>query len=49
MVQNIGTYNIGYITIKNFDDYENIYSLNCLYLIFGEVDRHFEEKNGSKY
>ena len=29
----IGIYNIGNITIKKIDDYENIYSLNPLYLI----------------
>ena len=26
--KNIGTYNIGYITIKKIDDCENIYSVN---------------------
>ena len=26
--KNIGIYNIGYITIKKIDDYENIYSVN---------------------
>ena len=31
--KNIGIYNIGYITIKKIDDYENIYSVNPLYLI----------------
>ena len=30
--KNIGIYNIGYITIKKIDDYENIYSVNPLYL-----------------
>ena len=40
---------IGYITIKKADDYENIYSVNPLYLITGEVDGHIEDKNGSKY
>ena len=29
--KNIGIYNIGYITIKKLDDYENIYSVNPLY------------------
>ena len=28
--KNIGIYNIGYITIKKIDDYENIYSVNIL-------------------
>ena len=31
--KNIGIYNIGYITIKKVDDYENIYSVNPLYLL----------------
>ena len=46
---NIDIYYIGYITIKKIDDYENIQSVNGLYLIIGEVDGHIEEKNGSKY
>ena len=29
--KNIDIYNIGYITIKKLDDYENIYSVNPLY------------------
>ena len=29
--KNIGIYNIGYITVKKLDDYENIYSVNPLY------------------
>ena len=29
----IGIYNIGYITIKKFDDYENLHRLNSLHLI----------------
>ena len=36
----------GYITIKKVDNYENIYSVNPLYLITGEVDGHIEEKMG---
>ena len=47
--KNIGIYNIGYITIKKIDDYENIHSVNPLYLMIGEVDGHIEEKNESKY
>ena len=47
--KNIDTYYIGYIPIKKIDDYENIHSVNPLYLITGEVDGHIEEKNGSKY
>ena len=47
--KNIDIYYIGYIPIKKIDDYENIHSVNPLYLITGEVDGHNEEKNGSKY
>ena len=35
--------------LKKIDDYENIYSVNPLYLIIDEVDGHIEEKNESKY
>ena len=45
--KNIGIYNIGYITIKKVDDYENIYSVNPSYLITGKVIGHIEEKNES--
>ena len=34
--KDIGIYNIGYITIKKIDDYENIYSINPLHLIIGK-------------
>ena len=47
--KNIDIYQIGYITIKRISDYENIYSLNPLYLIIGDVDGYIEENNGSKY
>ena len=47
--KNIDIYYIGYITIKKFDDFENIHGVIPLYLITGKVDRHIEEKNGSKY
>ena len=30
-------------------DYENIYSVNPLYLMIGKVDGHIEENNGNKY
>ena len=33
LYKNISIYNIGYITKKKIDDYENIYSVNPLYLI----------------
>ena len=47
--KNIGIYNIGYITIKRISDYENINSVNPLYLMIGEVDGYIEENNGNKY
>ena len=40
---------IGYLTIKYISDFENIHSVNPLYLIIGEVDGYIEEKNGIKY
>ena len=46
--KNIDIHYIGYITIKKFDDYEIIYSVNPLYLIIGEVDGFIEEKNKNK-
>ena len=45
----IGIYYNGYITIKRISDYENINSVNPLYLIIGEVDGYIEEHNGNKY
>ena len=47
--KNIVIYYIGYITIKKIDDYENIYSVNPLYLIIGKAIGHIEEKNVNKY
>ena len=47
--RNIGIYSIGYITITKIDDYENIYSVNPLYLMIGKVIGHIEESNGNKY
>ena len=38
-----------HMTIKNISDYENIYSVNPLYLIIGEADGYIEEKKGNKY
>ena len=46
--KSIGIYNIGYITIKKFDDYENIHSENPLYLTIGEVIGHIEKKKEKK-
>ena len=47
--KNIGIYNTGYITIKKIDDYENIYSLNPLYLIIAHASGYIEEKHTNKY
>ena len=30
-------------------NYKNIYSVNPLYLIIGELDGHIEDNNGDKY
>ena len=42
-------YYIGYITIKKNGDYENIHSVNPLYIIIYSAIGYFEEKNGEKY
>ena len=47
--KNIGIYNIEYITIKKIDDYENIYSVNPLYLIVNHASRYIEEKGVNRY
>ena len=47
--KNIGIYNIGYITIKKTDDYENIYSVNPLYLIIVHANGYIKEKGSNKY
>ena len=47
--KNIDIYYIGYITIKKIDEYENIHSVNPLYLIIVEADGLIQEENGSKY
>ena len=47
--KNIGIYYIGYITIKSISDYENINSVNPLYLTIGEIDGCLEENNRNKY
>ena len=50
--KDIGIYNIGYIAIKKIDDYENIYSVNPLYLIIahasGYIERSSAEEKGVK-
>ena len=42
-------YHIGYITIKKIDDYENIYSVNPLYLTIAYASAYIEEKGVDKY
>ena len=49
MYKDIDIYYIGYIAIKKFDDYENIYSVNPLCLIIHSATGHFKEKNSNKY
>ena len=49
LYKNIGIYNIGYITIKKIDDYENIYSVNPLYLTITHASGYIEEKGVNKY
>ena len=36
-------------SLKKIDGYENIYSVDPLYLMIGEVIGHIEENNGNKY
>ena len=43
--KNIGVYNIGYITKKKIDDYENIYSMNPLYLFIDHARGYVEDLN----
>ena len=47
--KDIGIYNIGYITIKKIDDYEDIYSVNPLYLTITHGSGYIEEKGVKKY
>ena len=47
--RDIGIYNIGYITIKKIDDYENIYSVNPMYLTIAHASGYIEEKDVNKY
>ena len=44
--KDIGIYNIGYIRIEKIYDYENIYSVNPLYLIIDHASGYIEEKGG---
>ena len=45
----IDIYYIGYVTIKKIGDYNNINSVNPLYLMINEMIGHFEEKIENKY
>ena len=47
--KNIGIYYIGYIAMKDIDDYVSICSLNPLHFIIETVDGYIEESNGNKY
>ena len=47
--KDIDIYYIGYITIKKIGDYENIHSVNPLYLVIHSATGYFKEKNGKKY
>ena len=46
--KDIDIYYIGYITIKKFSDYENIHSINWLYLIIHSATWYFKAKNVEK-
>ena len=43
--KDIGIYNIGYITVKNIDDSQNISSMNPLYLGITHGSGYIEEMN----
>ena len=45
----VDIYYIRYMTIKKFNDCENIHSVNLLYLIIHSATGHFKEKYGEKY
>ena len=45
----IDIYYIGYVIIKKIADYNNINSVNPLYLMINEMIGHFEEKSEKKY
>ena len=45
----IHIYYIGYVTIKKIGDYNDINSVNPLYLIINEMIGHVQEKNENKY
>ena len=45
----VNIYYIEYITTKSISDYENITSVNPLYLIINDVDGYIEENDKNKY
>ena len=45
----IDIYFISYATIKKNGDYNNVNSVNPLYLMINKMIGHFEEKNENKY
>ena len=47
--KDVGIYNIGYVTVKKIDDYENIYSINPLHLIIDHASGYLDEKEMNKY
>ena len=47
--KDIGIYNIRYVTSKKIYDYENIYSVNLLYLTISHGSGYIEEKGVNKY
>ena len=49
MHEDIDIFYISYIMIKKFSGYENIHSVNPLYLIIHSVTGHFKEKYEEKY
>ena len=49
LYNDIDIYYIGYITIKKLSDFENIHSVNPLYLTIYSAAWYFKEKYGEKY
>ena len=47
--KDFGIYYVGYITIKEIGDFNNIRRINPLYLIFNSATGYFKEKNEEKY
>ena len=45
----IDIYYVGYVTVKKIADYNNINSVNPLYLMINDMICHFEEKNKNEY